>query len=86
MQNLQMMISKVREDDPSVNMVTGSGADMGVDKAEGKKPVADAWVRKAREKSNGFNMQREKETFMEAKNSFMDLGSLTSKTQMQLVP
>jgi len=48
--------------------------------------VADAWVRKAREKSIELSMQREKETLMGARKSFMDSGGLTSRTQMQLVP
>lgn len=44
--------------------------------------MSDAWVRKASEKGTIFNMQREKETFMEAKKSFIDLGALKSRTQL----
>jgi len=56
------------------------------DKAGCKKPVEDTWVRNVGERNTGFNLQKEKETFIEEKNSFMDLGASTSRTQMQLVP
>lgn len=45
--NLQMMRFKLREDDPSVNIVTQSGVAIGDDKPEVKKLVVDARVRKA---------------------------------------
>ena len=76
-QNMKMMRSEQHEDDPRINIVTQSGVDTREDKVEVKDPEVDAWVRKAGEKSTGFNLQKEDETFLEAKNSFMDMGAST---------
>lgn len=75
-----MMIYEPYEDDLSINIVTWSGATIGEDKAEGKNLVMNSWVRKEGEKSIGFNMQRDKEKFMEANKIFMELGASTSRT------
>lgn len=63
----------------SINIVMRSGVAIGEDKVEGKEPKSDSWVRKASERNVGFDLHREKETFMEARKSFMDLGDSTSK-------
>lgn len=55
-------------------------------KEKGKTHVADTWFRKVGENSNGFDLQREKETFLEEKMIFMGIGDSTSKTQVKLVP
>ena len=44
-QNIQMMRSEPREEEPNVNMMLRSGATIGEDK--GKQPEGDTWVRKA---------------------------------------
>ena len=66
-QNIQMIRCELCEEDPNVNMVLRSGATTGEDK--GKQPKEDAWVRKAPIKEFEFDIEREKETFMEAKKS-----------------
>lgn len=60
-----MMKAELREEDPNVNMALRSGATIGEDK--GKKPEEDTWVRKAPTKQPEFDLERVKETFMEAK-------------------
>jgi len=42
----------------------------------------DTWVKMTGENSTEYNMQREKETFMEVNKSFMDPGASTLKKQM----
>lgn len=86
MQNIQMMRSEQRKDDPRINTLTQSGTTTREDKAEDKNPEADTCVRKARENNTGFDLQEEKANFLEAKKSFVDIGDLTSNMQMQLVP
>lgn len=55
-QNLHIMRVEPHEDDQSVNIVTRSGTSTRGDKTEGKIPMENTWVRKAREKSIRFNM------------------------------
>jgi len=69
-QNIQMMRSEPREDDPSVNIMIRTGIATGEDK--GKHPEENGWVRKATKKEVGFNLSKAKETFMEAKKSFAE--------------
>jgi len=56
-----------------------SGIATGEDK--GKQPEENVWVRKVVDKDVGFNLNKEKETFMEAKRSFTDAGASTSRAQ-----
>ena len=72
-----MMRSELREDGPSVNIVTQSGIATREDK--GKQLEENVWVRKVDDKDVGFYLNKAKETFMEAKRSFMDTGASTSK-------
>lgn len=74
-----MMRSKPREEDPNVNMVLRSGATIGEDK--GKQPKEDTWVHKATTKEPEFDLEHEKETFMEAKKTFVEVSTLASKDQ-----
>jgi len=57
-----------RVEDPNVNMMLRSGATMG--EGKGKRPKEDAWVGKAPAKQPKFDLERAKETFMEAKKNF----------------
>ena len=66
-QNVQMMTAEPRNKEPSVNIVTISGITISANQAEGKKPLAYVWVQKAPEKKEGVNLQRENDTFTEAK-------------------
>jgi len=78
-QNIQMMRSKPREDGPSVNMVTQSG--IATREFIGKQLKENTWVHRVADKDTEFDLYKEKETFMEAKKSFVDSGSSTSKNQ-----
>lgn len=67
-QNLQMMRDEPCEEDPNVNIMLRSRMTIGEDK--GKHPEESEWVHKAPEKEVGFDLERARETFMEAKKSF----------------
>ena len=54
---------------------------MGDDK--GKQPEESAWVRKAPTKEPEFDLERVKETFMEAKKIFMEASTSGSKNQLE---
>jgi len=64
------MRSEPREEDPNVNIVLRSGITTMDDK--GKQPEESTWVCKAPMKELEFDLERAKETFMEAKKSFVD--------------
>lgn len=72
------------EEEPHVNIVTRSGFVTGDDK--GKKKVEETWITKTTEKAPRFNIQKQKETFMGAKRSFMDVGTSISSGQPKLIP
>lgn len=76
-----MVRSKPRKEDPNVNMMLRSGATTGEDK--GKQPEEDTWVHKVHTKEPKFDLQRAKETFMEAKKSFTEASTLGSKDQLE---
>ena len=80
-QNLRMMRSEPREEDPNVNIVLRSGITTGDDK--GKKSEESAWVCKAPTKEPEFDFERAMETFMEAKKSFTEASTSGSKDQLE---
>ena len=63
-QNIQM-ISVEQRTTLAINVVTQSGATTHI-----QKQTDEAWVRKAPKKVPAFDIEREKETFMEAKRDF----------------
>lgn len=67
-----MMRSEPCEDDPSINIVMRSGITTGEDKSIGKQLEENPWVHRATNKDTEFDLHKEKETFMEAKKSFVD--------------
>jgi len=73
------MRSKPHEEDPNMNMMLRSGATTGENK--GKQPEEDTWVRKAPIKETKLELERAKETFMEAKKSFAEASTSVSKDQ-----
>ena len=75
-QNLQMMRSELY-----VNMMLRSGMTMGDDK--GKLLEESMCVRKAPTKELKFDLKRAKETFMEAKKSFTEASTSSSKDQLE---
>ena len=70
MQNLQMMRVEPRKEDHSVNIVLRSGITTYEDK--GKQLEEGGLVCKAPKREAGFDLARAKETFMEAKKSFVE--------------
>lgn len=78
-QNVQMMRSKLHEEDPNVNMVLRSGVTIEEDK--GKQLEEDTWVRKASMKEPKCDLECTRETFLEAKKSFMKSSTSGSKDQ-----
>ena len=71
------MRSEALEEGPNVNIVLWSGIVIGDDK--GKQLEESEWVRKVPEKEVGFDLERAKETFMEAKKSFPEASTLGRK-------
>lgn len=69
-QSFQMMRYEPHEEDPNVNIVLKSGIITGDDR--GKQPEESPWVRKAATREPEFDLEHRKETFMEAKQSFME--------------
>ena len=64
------MISIEQRPSPAINVVTRSGA---TTEAQNKEKQPDeAWVRKAPVKVPASNLEKEKETFMEAQKYFVD--------------
>lgn len=77
-----MMTSEPREEDPNVNILLQSGITTRDDK--GKQPEESTWVCKAPTKEPEFDLERAKETFMEAKRSFADASTSGSKDRLEL--
>lgn len=77
-----MMRSEQHEEDPNMNMVLRSGVTIGEDK--GKQPEEDTWVCKAPMKEPEFDLERIRETFMQAKKSFTEASTSCSKNQIEL--
>ena len=57
-ENIYMVRAELREEEPSVNIATRSGAITG--EGKGKKPDTDLWIRKAPKNKEGLNLKREK--------------------------
>ena len=68
-QNVQMIVVEKRPV-PAINVVTRSGTMTQVQNKE--KQPDEAWVRKTPEKILAFDVEREKETFMDEKKDFAD--------------
>jgi len=81
-QNLQMMRFEPCEEDPNVHIVLQS--ELMIEDDKGKKPEESTWVSKAPTKEPKVDLERVKETFMEAKKSFTDAFTLGSKDRLEL--
>ena len=80
-QNLQMMRSEPCEEDINVNIMLRSGFTTWDDK--GKQPEESTWVCKAPTKELEFDLERTKETLMEAKGSFYIASTSGSKGRLE---
>jgi len=75
------MRSKPREDNPNVNIVFQSEIMTGDGK--GKHPKESTWVHKAPTKEVEFDLERARETYMEAKKSFTNASTSGSKDRSE---
>ena len=73
------MIAVEKRPVPAINVVTRSGATTQVQNKE--KQPDEAWVRKTPEKIPAFDVEREKETFIEAKKYFADPSTSVAPAQ-----
>ena len=73
------MIAVEKRSVPAINVVTRSGATTQVQNKE--KQLDEGWVHRTPEKVPTFNVDREKETFMEAKKDFLDLSIVVASAQ-----
>jgi len=76
-----MMRSKLCEEDPNVNIVLRSGIAIGDDK--GRQLEENTWVCKAPTKEVEFDLERTHEAFMEAKKSFTEASTSSSKDKLE---
>lgn len=74
-----MMMAKPREEYPNVNTVLQIGMTTSEDK--GKQPQEGEWIEKALEKEVGFDLERTKEIFMEARKSFVEASTSGSQVR-----
>lgn len=81
MQKLQMMGAEPRKEDQIMNIVLRSKITARDD--EGRQTEEHGWIRKAPKKEVGFDLNRMKEKFMEAKKSFIEASTLGSHDKMQ---
>ena len=76
------MRSGLCEEDPNMNIVLRSGIITGDEK--GKQLEDSTWVHKAPMKEPEFDLERAKETFMEARKSFVDASTSKRKDRLEL--
>ena len=71
--NIQLIVVEPKEPEPTVNIVTRSGASTSGTSQETEKNTSQGWVRRAPTKATALDLQKNKETFHEAKASFDEL-------------
>ena len=71
-QNIQLIAVEQEEPDPRVNIVTHNGASTNGTLQVTKKTTGQEWVRKAPNKETPLDLQKNKQTFQEAKIFFDD--------------
>ena len=71
-QNIQLIAAEQKEPEPSINVVTRSGASTSTTSQDAEKNTGLEWVCQATTKSTPLDLQKNKETFQEAKNFFND--------------
>ena len=71
-QNIQLIATEQKEPEPRVNVVTRSGASTSRTLQDAEKNTGPKWVRKATDKSTPLDLQKNKETFQQAKTFFTD--------------
>ena len=71
-QNIQLIVAEQEELEPRVNIVTRSGASTSGTSQDTEKNTGQEWVRKAPNKATPLDLQKNKQTFQEAKTFFDD--------------
>ena len=71
-QNIQLIATDQKEPEPWVNIVTHSGASTSRTSQDAEKNTGPKWVRKATDRSTPLDLQKNKETFQQAKTFFTD--------------
>ena len=71
-QNIQLIAAKQKEPELRFNIVTRRGASTSGTSSDTEKNTGPEWVRKATTKSIPLDLQKNKETFQEAKTFFND--------------
>src|SRR5271155_324546 len=69
-QNIQFIAAEQKEPEPRVNVVTRSGATTSNTSQDAVQKIGTQWVRKAPEKSTPPDLQKNKETYQQAKTFF----------------
>ena len=71
-QNIQLIATEQKEPELRVNIVTHSGASTSGTSPDTENNTGPEWVRKATTKSTPLDLQKNKDTFQEAKTFFND--------------
>ena len=71
-QNIQLIAVEQKEPEPRVNIVTRSGASTSSTSQDDAKNTGPEWVHKETNKSTPLDLQKNKETFQQAKNFFTE--------------
>ena len=78
--NIQMVKDELRDDGPSVNVITRSGISIGGNE---EKVSIELVIRNASENKESLNLQKEKEIFIEVRKDFVDARASTSTTPLE---
>ena len=81
-QNIQRIVAEQKELEPRVNIVTRSGASTSGTLQDTKENIGPEWVRKDTNKSTPLDLQKNKETFQEAKTFFNEPIQLGPQVQL----
>ena len=79
-QNVQLIGAKNCTPDQKINVITRSGLATDGAQLGGAKQITTEWVRKSTVKSPTFDLQKEKETFLQERRDFCDVVAFGSKT------
>lgn len=80
-QNIQLITTETRDEALELNIITRSGLNTkGIPEEQRHHPNAE-WVRLEVTKDYVWDLQKKKETFLQATQEFCDKGALSSKTE-----
>ena len=79
-QNVQLIGAEERTLEHKLNVVTWSGLETDGSQSGSAKKSNEEWVHKSAVNPPTFDLQKEKETFLQAQRDFCDAGASCSKT------